>query len=317
MSLTDRTPWEMVQEFFKEFDGKNGDYSEVNLESDFKTIRLCKSTDGSVTVYDPTLEYNIERGHYSEKTRILVRGKVGYDCGVLNLVLNSASNMILSKKKHGGYSYYHFDLSHYKKNGHVLRMIAAAPGTCGMDSYVERVEYGGENSVYVQSAEPATGKNVVQVDVDMPWDLMIGYLRSSIKGHDVNKEEVNRVAFYLKNDEIDYLEKDSIQTLVMSREGDGISIVRVSNILNELFEESNIRGVRVMKENLQVGGEGERKELQIYGEPNGDETNLIYIDEYPRGERGQTMRLGFGMKYASYDHIVRVASYKIIGMEVF
>ena len=52
MSLPTQTPWEMLQEFFIEFDGKTNDYAEVDLE----TIKLCKNADGSITVYDSGLE---------------------------------------------------------------------------------------------------------------------------------------------------------------------------------------------------------------------------------------------------------------------
>lgn len=319
MSLPERTPWEMVQEFFKKFDGKNGNYTEVELKNKKTIIKLYKNSDGSITVYDPSLEFDIASGHCSVNARILITGKIAYNDDVLDLELTSAHNIILSKGKYGGNSYYSIDLSHYEEDGHKIRLLVSEPGAQSMSHYISNVIYEGENDMVVQSIEQSAKKSTVQIDVDKPWDLMVAYLRSSLKGNDINKDEVNRVIFYLKNDGNKYLEENSIQILTMERGNDGnISIVYVSNKLNEIFNEIEFKGIAIKKENLLVGEDGERKELQIYGVKECDDyISLIYIDEYPRGNRGRTMRLGFAMKFEGNGYILRTNSYKIIGMEVY
>lgn len=313
----EQTPWRMVQEFFKKYDDKTGNYTEVELKSDQKTIKLYKNSDGSITVYDPFLESDICYGRCSVEARILITGKIRDERDVLHLQLTSASNVILSKGKHSGHSYYSISLEHYRKDGHKIRLLVAEPGAQSMCLYVHDVIYEGGSDVIVEDMEQTIKQNIVQINVDKPWDLMIGYLRSSIKGNDIYLDEVNKIIFYLKNDSNRYLERNSIERLVMVRDDDGnISITYVSNNLNEMFEEKNFKGVKVMKENLLVGEEGEREELQIYEEEKDDDINVIYIDQYPRGERGHTMRLGFAVRFEDCDRITRVSSYKIIGMEV-
>lgn len=318
MSLSERTPWEMVQEFFRKSDGKTGNYTEVELKTEHGIIKLYKNFDGSITVYDPGLEFDIARGRCDVKTRILIEGRITDDHDILHLTLVSASNIILSRVKHGGNSYYKIELEQNREKGHEIRLLIGEPGCASLTGFVRNIVYEEGDEMIVQSMAQPANKNTVQIDVDKPWDLMVGYLKSSLKGNDINKEKVSRVIFYLKNDSNRYLEDNSIQRLTMDRSSDGnISIVYVSNSLNEIFEEKNFKGIKIMKENLLVGEDGERKELQIYDEHDEEETNLIYIDEYPRGNRGRTMRLGFAMKFEENNRILRTASYKIIGMEVF
>ena len=319
MSLPNQTPWEMVQEFFKEFDGKTGNYTEVEFKKEKTIIKLYKNSDGSITVYDPSLEFYIGCGRCSVNARILIKGSIRDDHGVLELQLNSASNIILSKGKHGGHSDYSISLEHYREKGHELRLLVAEPGAQSMCHYIHNVIYDGESGMIVQSMEQPAKKNTVQIDVDKPWDLMIGYLKSSLKGNDIYLEEVNRLIFYLKNDGNHYLENNSVQILTMERgDNSNISIVYVSNKLNEMFNEIKFKGIAIKKENLLVGEDGERKELQIYGVKECDDCiSVIYIDEYPRGKRGHTMRLGFALKFEGNGYITRTSSYKIIGMEVY
>ena len=110
MSLSERTPWEMVQEFFRKSDGKTGNYTEVELKTEHGIIKLYKNFDGSITVYDPGLEFDIARGRCDVKTRILIEGRITDDHDILHLTLVSASNIILSRVKHGGNSYYKIEL---------------------------------------------------------------------------------------------------------------------------------------------------------------------------------------------------------------
>ena len=312
MSLPTQTPWEMLQEFFIEFDGKINDYAEVDLG----TIKLCKNVDGSITVYDPGLEDGIERGRYSDKAKILIGGKIEHDHGALCLELKSAPNMILGKGKYYGHSYYRINLSHYPDDGHEIRLLVCEPGLQSMCYYIDNIKYGGESDVIIQNVKQTKPENVIQVNVDKPWDLIVGYLRSSIKGNEINKDKVNKIIFYLKNDSSQYLETNPVEYLEMKRdENDDTIIIDVSKSLTQAFREADFKGNKVIKENLLVGENGERKEIQICDEHESI-TCMIYIDEYPRGDRGNTMRLGFAIKPNGINRIIRLNSHKIIGIEV-
>ena len=312
MSLPTQTPWEMLQEFFIEFDGKINDYSEVDLE----TIKLYKNADGSITIYDEDLEYEIKRGRYSDKAKILVEGKIEHDHGALDLELRSAPNMILGKGKYRGHSYYRINLSHYPDDGHEIRLLVCEPGLQSMCYYVSNIKYGGESDVIIQNTKPTKPENVIQVNVDKPWDLIVGYLRSSIKGNEINKDKVNKIIFYLKNDSTQYLETNSVEYLEMKRdENDDTIIIDVSKQLTQAFREADFKGNKVIKENLLIGEDGERKEIQICQESESI-ISIIYIDEYPRGDRGNTMRLGFAIQPKGINRIIRLNSHKIIGIEV-
>ena len=306
MSLPTQTPWEMLQEFFIEFDGKINDYAEVDLGK----IKLCKNADGSITVYDPGLEDSIEHGRYSDKAKILVEGKIEHDHGVLGLELKSAPNMILSKRKYHGHSYYSIKLSHYPDDGHEIRLLVCEPGLQSMCHYIDNIKYGGESDVIIQNVNQTKPENIIQINVDEPWDLIVGYLRSSIKGKEINKDKVNKIVFYLKNES-----SNSIEYLEMKRDDKDTIIIDVSKPLTQGFRESDFRGNKVIKENLLIGEDGERKEIRICEEGESI-TCMIYIDEYPRGDRGNTMRLGFAMKPNGIERIIRINSYKIIGIEV-
>lgn len=320
MSLPDQTPWEMLQEFFRRFDGKTGNYTEVELKTKEKTIKLNKIPDGNIIVHDSILEFYIARGRYSDKARILIEGKIRDNYDVLELRLNSASNMILSKGKHSGHSNYSIILQNYKRNGHEIKLLVCEPGAASMGDFIDNVIYGGENDMLVQSVEEPAKKNENQIDVDIPWDLMIGYLKGSIKGHDIYKDDMRLVFFYLKNDDRNntLVKYSSLHVLVMKKNKFGnIKIVHAEDDenLNDVFEEGNFKGNKVIKENLWIGEDSERREMQIFGEgDNPERIDTVYIDEYPRGKRGHTMRLGFGVKFPEGFH--RECSYRIVGIEV-
>ena len=322
MSLPERTPWEMVQEFFNKFNGKTGNYIKIEMEigqvSPEKVIKLKKDFDGSVIIYDPSLENDILFGRYKPDSRILIKGELEDRHDSVHLKLRSESGVILSKRRYGGDPYYKFELEYHKEGGHEIHALISEPGLASTRYTVYKINYEEQSEIHLDGVQQTAQKITVQIDVDKPWDLMIGYLKSSLKGNDIYLEEVNRVIFYLKNDSNKYLEENSIQILTMERGNDSnISIVYVSNKLNGMFNELKFKGVTIKKENLLVGEEGERKELQIYGVKEDDYMNVIYIDEYPRGKRGHTMRLGFAMKFEGNGYILRTSSYKIIGMEVY
>lgn len=315
MSLVEPTPWEMLQEFFIEFDGKITDYTEVELKDRQFTLKLYKNADGSITVYDHILESEIGRGKYSDKSRILIKGTIKYDHGALVLNLKSAPNMILGKGRYRENSYYSINLTHYKEDGHQIKLLVSLPGLGSLSYTIDNVKYDGENGMIIQNIQQTTRKNIIQIDVDKPWDLIIGYLRNSIKRNDINKDEINRIIFYLRNDSNKYLENNSIEYLEMKRDDNDNIIINVSKKLTEAFNETDFKGNKVIKENLLIGEDGERKEIRIC-EENEDTISIIYIDEYPRGNRGKTMRLGFAIKIEDWDNITRLNSYKVIGIEV-
>lgn len=322
MSLPNQTPWEMIQEFFNKFNGETRSYIRIVMEigqvSSEKVIKLKRDFDGSVIIYDPSLENGILFGRYKPGSRILIKGVLEDRHDSVHLKLQSESGVIPGKRRYGGDPYYKFELEYHKERGHEIHALISEPGLASTRYTVYKINYEEESKIHLDGVQQTVKKDTVQIDVDRPWDLMIGYLKSSLKGNDIYLEEVNRLIFYLKNDNNHYLEDNSVQILTMNRGDDGnISIVYVSNKLNEMFNELNFKGITIKKENLLVGEDGERKELQIYDVKEDDYINVIYIDEYPRGKRGHTMRLGFAMKFEGNGYILRTSSYKIIGMEVY
>lgn len=137
----EQTPWEILKSFLREYDHKDGNYIEIKLGN---KIKLRKNPDESITVYDLNLESLITCGRCNDEARILIKGKIENDYDVLNLELKSASNIILSKRKYRGPSYYSIELSYYKEDGHKIRLLITEPGSQSMNYFINNIIYKGE-----------------------------------------------------------------------------------------------------------------------------------------------------------------------------
>lgn len=119
----EQTPWEALKSFLREYDHKDGNYTEVEIEG----IKLRKNLDGSITIYDRMLELYAMRGIYKEEARILVEGEFLNDSQTLRVDLRSAPNMFTREGKHRGDSYCSVELIYYKHFGNA-EMLIIPPG---------------------------------------------------------------------------------------------------------------------------------------------------------------------------------------------
>lgn len=134
----EQTPWEALKSFLREYDHKDGNYSEVEIQG----IKLKKNPDGSITIYDRMLELYAMRGFYKGEARILVEGEFINDSQNLRVDLRSAPNMFTREGKHGGNSYCSVELIYYK-HFDKAEMLVILPGMQSMGISLETIKYSG------------------------------------------------------------------------------------------------------------------------------------------------------------------------------
>lgn len=117
----EQTPWEALKSFLREYDHKDGNYTEVEIEG----IKLRKNPDGSITLYDRMLELYAMRGFYKGEARILVEGEFLNDSQTLRVDLRSAPNMLTGNRR--GNSYCSVALIYYKHFDNA-EMLIIPPG---------------------------------------------------------------------------------------------------------------------------------------------------------------------------------------------
>lgn len=174
----EQTPWEALKSFLREYDHKDGNYTEVEI----KGIKLKKNPNGSITIYDEMLEFDIMRGFYKEGTRILVEGEFIDDSQTLRVNLRSASNMFTREVKHHGDSYNFVELIYYKHFDNA-EMLLIPPGMQSTGITMKT----GRHSTEIKY----TGGEVHNV---VPKDLQVGdsNVNPDLRGVTIQGEEMKK-----------------------------------------------------------------------------------------------------------------------------
>ena len=169
----EQTPWEALKSFLREYDHKDGNYTEVEIQG----IKLRKNPNGSITIYDRMLELDIIRGFYKDEVRILVEGEFINDSQTLRVNLRSAPNMFTREGKHRGDSYNSVELIYYK-HFNKAEMLLIPPGMQSMGitlktsghfgrPYSTEIKYSGGEVHNVIPGDVQSGEGNLDVNPDL------------------------------------------------------------------------------------------------------------------------------------------------------